>query len=156
MCDQFKKDFINKTVQILDNDVMHSLETHYNVIVKPCYYRNAQLGCKQFFVKVNDTFKKGVLCTKCNRSICEICTASKSLDNGQCVDCYFLEKKRSDADFLKKFRCKFCKATDIYSYGHLSYVYCNIGFARLLFKLTNLRVCAELKVGCFCKLFLKS
>lgn len=124
MCEEFKKDLVKKVFEHLDKDVIHNMETQFNIIVKPCFFKEESLDCKQFYVKISDDNEKGISCKICKCFVCEVCRLKKTVNTSSCVNCYLKESVQNNKNFLRPFRCKHCKSTKIFAYGSKEWIYC--------------------------------
>lgn len=112
MCDNFRRNFVDKIVDALDNDVINKLRDNYGIIVKECYrsnysrdkcgrdkcdeYCGNQCGvsgidkCKKLYFN-DDKYgdERGMQCNNCKVFLCSWCKSVKSDRMGLCIDCYF-------------------------------------------------------------------
>jgi hypothetical protein len=111
MCEQFKTNFINKICQHLEGDVVNSLERHYDVIVRPCIFKNESKDCKQIYViNLYAEDYEGIQCVTCKGFICYECKRKKTFCNMECINCYM---KDHEGD-IKVLSCKYCKSSLLY------------------------------------------
>lgn len=110
MCEQFKADFVNKIIDVLDSDVINSLKQYYNITVRPCAFKNEYAQCNKIYV--SGPRDPDIVCKLCEKSLCKWCTKYKSTGwayhhNLYCISCFFKNTKLKSMMFPKHI-CELC------------------------------------------------
>jgi hypothetical protein len=101
MCEQFKTDFVEKIVQRLESDVINCVQRHYQIVIKPCIFKNAVKECYQFCLINNASHK----CKECHGYVCGSCAMSK-ISEKQCVSCFMKDISFNELIPIACHRCK--------------------------------------------------
>lgn len=105
MCEQFKQDFVKKIEQIMKNDMVHKLKSHYGVIIKPCAFIGSD-SCQEFYHSWNFAYAHGIHCTYCDRFLCSMCAYTKANSKkNACIDCALKAQTLEKVD-IRMFKCR--------------------------------------------------
>jgi hypothetical protein len=136
MCEQFKRDFVNKVINIIDSDLVHKLKGLYDIEIVPCKFSNTP-GCKglavydRFLAENYSTLfiRRSICCSECNCYICGECIKYKFSQTRQmCIDCYIpkaliVKHTNYHTNYDSYFWCKLCLSEEVHTSSNNDNVY---------------------------------